>query len=149
VPTVSDRCLQARVKNALEPEGEARFEGSSYGFRPGRCCHDAIAKVHLLACPHRRKKWVLDADIQGAFDAIDHDYLLKALGKAPGRELVRQWLRAGVLEGGAVHATEAGTPQGGVISPLRLNIALHGLEAALGVRHDPRGKISGGRALVR
>jgi RNA-directed DNA polymerase len=69
IPTVLDRCLQARVKNALEPEWEARFEGSSYGFRPGRCCQDAIGKIYLLACPHRRKKWVLDADIQGAFDS--------------------------------------------------------------------------------
>jgi len=68
IPTVLDRCLQARVKNALEPEWEARFEGSSYGFRPGRGCHDAIAKTYLLACPHRRKKWVVDADIEGAFD---------------------------------------------------------------------------------
>jgi RNA-directed DNA polymerase len=149
IPVVFDRCLQALVKQALEPEWEARFEGSSYGFRPGRCCHDALAKVYLLACPHRRKRWVLDADIQGAFDAIDHDFLLNALGKVPGRELVRQWLQAGVMEDGAFHATEAGTPQGGVISPLLLNIALHGMEAALGVRHDYRGKLAGERALVR
>jgi RNA-directed DNA polymerase len=113
IPVVLDRCLQAMVKQALEPEWEARFEGSSYGFRPGRCCHDALAKAHLLACPHRRKRWVLDADIQGAFDAIDHDFLLKALGKVPGRELVRQWLKAGVMEDGAFHATEAGTPHTG------------------------------------
>jgi RNA-directed DNA polymerase len=56
------------VKNALEPSWEAQFEGSSYGFRPGRGCHDAIAKIYLLACPHRRKKWVVDADIRAAFD---------------------------------------------------------------------------------
>ena len=68
IPTIQDRCLQAMVKNALEPEWEARFEGSSYGFRPGRCPHDAISKVYMLACPNRRKKWVLDADIKGAFD---------------------------------------------------------------------------------
>lgn len=68
IPTVVDRCLQAVVKNALEPEWEARFEGTSYGFRPGRGCHDALAKVYLLACPHRRKKWVVDADVAGAFD---------------------------------------------------------------------------------
>ena len=63
IPTVTDRCLQAVVKNALEPEWEARFEGTSYGFRPGRGCHDAIAKIYLLACPQRRKKWVVDADV--------------------------------------------------------------------------------------
>lgn len=69
IPTVLDRCLQAMVKQALEPEWEAKFEGSSYGFRPGRGCHDALAKIHLLACPHRRKKGVVDADIKGAFDS--------------------------------------------------------------------------------
>src|SRR5260370_4323828 len=68
IPVVVDRCLQAIVKNALEPSWEARFEGISYGFRPGRSCHDAIEKICLLALPHRSKKWVLDADIKGAFD---------------------------------------------------------------------------------
>jgi RNA-directed DNA polymerase len=149
IPTVTDRCLQAVVKNALEPEWEARFEGTSYGFRPGRGCHDAIAKVYLLACPHRRKKWVVDADVRGAFDHIDHDHLLRAIGPAPGRELIRQWLTAGVMEDGVVHDTPAGTPQGGVISPLLLNIALHGMEAALGVTYNRRGETSGTRAVVR
>ena len=105
------------MKNALEPEGEARFEGSSYGFRPGRSCHDAIAKVFRLARPNQRKKWVVDADIQGAFDHVNHDFVLAALGDFPGRELVKQWLKAGVLEDGAFHDTPEGTPQGGVIAP--------------------------------
>jgi len=69
IPTVLDRALQSVVKNALEPYWEAKFEGSSYGFRPGRSCHDAIGKIYLLACPNRRKKWVVDADIKGAFDS--------------------------------------------------------------------------------
>ena len=73
----------------------------------------------------------MDADIKGAFDNIDHDFLLKAIGETPGRELIRQRLKAGVMEDGGYHATEMGTPQGGVISPLLLNIALHGMEAAL------------------
>ena len=68
IPTVLDRCLQARVKNALEPFWEARFEGTSYGFRPGRSCHDAIERIFTIAKPNARKKWVLDADIKGAFD---------------------------------------------------------------------------------
>jgi len=147
--TVIDRCLQARVKNALEPEWEARFEGSSYGFRPGRSCHDAIEKVYALARPNKRKKWVVDADIKGAFDNIDHDFLLRALGDVPGKELVRQWLKAGVMEDGAFRHTPAGTPQGGVISPLLLNVALHGMEAALGVRRNNREEIIGRRAVVR
>jgi RNA-directed DNA polymerase len=149
IPTVTDRCLQAMVKQALEPEWEARFEGTSYGFRPGRGCHDAIQKVYLLSRPNKRKKWVLDADIAGAFDNINHGFLLRALGDAPGRELVRQWLKAGVMEDGVFHATEQGTPQGGVISPLLLNIALHGMEPALGVRYNSAGEISGKRAVVR
>jgi RNA-directed DNA polymerase len=149
IPTVLDRCIQAMVKSALEPEWEARFEGSSYGFRPGRSCQDAIQRIYSISCPHKRKKWVVDADIKGAFDNINHDFLLTALGDFPGRELVKQWLRAGVMEDGVFHPTEAGTPQGGVISPLLLNIALHGMEKALGVRFNPRGEICGKRALVR
>ena len=68
MPVVFDRCLQALVKNALEPSWEARFEGISYGFRPGRSAHDAIGKIYLLARPNKTKKWILDADIKGAFD---------------------------------------------------------------------------------
>ena len=68
IPTVIDRCLQAQVKATPEPSWEARFEGSSYGFRPGRGCHHALAKIYLLARPNGRKKWVVDADIKGAFD---------------------------------------------------------------------------------
>jgi RNA-directed DNA polymerase len=149
IPTVLNRCLQARVKNVLEPEWEARFEGSSYGFRPKRSCHDAIQKVYGFARPHKRKKWVVDADIKGAFDAIDHDFLLRTLGNAPGRELVKQWLKAGVMEEGAFHETPRGTPQGGVISPLLLNIALHDMESALGVSYNSQGTIVSRRAVVR
>ncbi len=139
------------MKNALEPEWEVRFEGSSYGFRPGRCCHDAIAKIFQLARPNKRKRWVVDADIKGAFDNIDHDFLLKTLGEVPGKELIRQWLKAGVIEKGVYYDTPAGTPQGGVISPLLMNVALHGMESALGVLRNSRGKTKtiGSRALVR
>jgi len=117
IPAIKDRALQAMVKNALEPSWEARFEGTSYGFRPGRGCHDAIQKIFNLARPNKRKKWILDADIEGAFDTIDHEYLMRAIGPVPGRELIRQWLKAGYVDRGVFHPTEAGTPQGGVISP--------------------------------
>ncbi|PSB58036.1 group II intron reverse transcriptase/maturase [filamentous cyanobacterium CCP1] len=139
IPTIRDRAHQAMVKSALEPEWEAKFEGSSYGFRPGRSCHDALGKLYLLCCPHRTKPWVLDADIQGCFDHINHDFLLGALGQFPGRAVIAQWLKAGYLERGRWHPSEAGTPQGGVISPLLANIALHGMEAALGVKHNRQG----------
>jgi len=117
IPTMRDRALQAMVKNALEPSWEARFEGTSYGFRPGRGCHDAIEKTFRLARTNGRKKWVVDADIEGAFDHIDHDFLLRTIGPAPGRELIRQWLKAGYVDRHVFHPTVAGTPQGGVITP--------------------------------
>ena len=117
IPTIVNRCQQAIVKNALEPYWEAKFEGISYGFRPGRGCHDAIGKIYQLARPHMRKKWVVDADIQGAFDNISRQYLLDAIGPCPGRELIKQWLKAGYMENNIFHDTEAGVPQGGVITP--------------------------------
>ncbi|GAA5532145.1 group II intron reverse transcriptase/maturase [Deinococcus aluminii] len=134
IPTIQDRCLQARVKTALEPEWEAKFEGSSYGFRPGRGCHDALLDIWLTVSKGR-KVWVLDADIRGAFDHIDHEHLLNAIGAFPARELVKQWLKAGFEEDGLRQDTVMGTPQGGVISPLLANIALHGMEDCLGVRY--------------
>jgi RNA-directed DNA polymerase len=114
IPVVKDRCLQAMVKNALEPFWEARFESISYGFRPGRGCHDAIAQIYNLARSNGKKRWVIDADIKGAFDNIDHDFLLQTIGAVPGRELIKQWLKAGYMEGEMFQATETGTPQGGV-----------------------------------
>src|ERR1700730_17836405 len=90
IPVVIDRCLQAMVKNALEPAWEARFEGTSYGFRPGRSAHDAIGKIYLLARPNKKNKWILEADIKGAFDFISHDYLFQAIGPVPGKELIKQ-----------------------------------------------------------
>ena len=117
IPTIHDRCLQAMVKSALEPEWEARFEPTSYGFRPGRSCQDAITKISTLAQTRGRKRWVLDADIHGAFDHISHAYLREAIGQFPARELVKQWLKAGYVELGCFHATPAGTPQGGVVTP--------------------------------
>jgi len=135
IPVMRDRALQAMVKNALEPEWEARFEGTSYGFRPGRSTHDAAGQIFFIANGTQNRRWILDADIKGAFDNINHEYLLQAIGQAPGRELIRQWLKAGYVELGTLHATDAGTPQGGVISPLLANIALHGMEEALGIEY--------------
>jgi RNA-directed DNA polymerase len=140
IPVIVDRCHQARVRNALEPEWEARFEPRSYGFRPGRGCHDAIESLFLTLRGKTTRVWILDADLAGAFDNIDHDHLLEAIGDFPARRMVAGWLKAGIVEAGkgfppTFSPTEAGTPQGGVISPLLLNIALHGLEEAAGVRY--------------
>jgi RNA-directed DNA polymerase len=149
IPTILDRCLQARVKNALEPSWEARFEGTSYGFRPGRGCHDAMERVYMLAGPHRTKPWVVDADIKGAYDHIDHTFLLNTIGEVPGRELIKQWLKAGYVDNGVFHETDEGTPQGGVISPLLANIALHGIERLLGVKYNKKGENISKRGVVR
>jgi RNA-directed DNA polymerase len=135
IPVLSDRAQQARAKNALEPEWEARFEPRSHGFRPGRGCHDAIEIIFKTLCGNRRRGWILDADLAGAFDRIDHDHLLLSLGSFPARGMIREWLKAGVIESGEFTPTEEGTPQGGVISPVLLNVALHGMEQAAGVRY--------------
>jgi len=117
IPVILDRCHQARVVNALEPEWEARFEPRSYGFRPGRGCHDAIDAIHRTSCgKNTKRRWVLDADLAGAFDRIVHDHILTMLGTFPARGMVWQWLKAGVVENGRLHQTEEGTPQGGVVS---------------------------------
>jgi RNA-directed DNA polymerase len=136
IPVIADRVLQARVVNALEPEWEARFEPRSYGFRPGRGCQDAISAIYLT-CKGKNpaRQWVLDADLKAAFDRIGHDRLLETLGTFPARDQVAGWLRAGVIDKGWFTPTERGTPQGGVVSPVLLNVALHGLETAAGVRY--------------
>src|SRR5919109_4174797 len=149
IPTIDDRCVQAMVKNALEPFWEARFEGVSYGFRPGRGYHDAIEKVFRLARPNTTRPWVVDADIEGAFNNIGHAALEQAIGNFPARGLIKRWLQAGYVEAEMLHPTEAGVPQGGVISPVLLNVALHGMEQALGIAYTPKGVRRGTYALVR
>lgn len=129
--TIKNRVAQAVVKNALEPSWEARFEPSSYGFRPGRSCHDAIVQCWSRLHRGRTHRWVLDADVKAAFDNTSHCFTLKRLGNVPGRELVKQWLKAGYVEAEIFHATECGVQQGGVISPLIFNVSLEGLESIL------------------
>ncbi len=147
IPVIADRALQAVMVNALEPEWEARFEPKSYGFRPGRGCHDAIVAIHTTSSRTDAKRlWVLDADLKAAFDRLDHDHIYESLGWFPGRGLVRQWLKAGVVEDGRFTPTDEGAPQGGVISPLLMNVALHGMEAAAGVRYYDTG-VNAGRTV--
>ncbi|TVT21681.1 group II intron reverse transcriptase/maturase [Amycolatopsis acidiphila] len=144
IPVIIDRCLQAVALGALEPEWEARFEPKSYGFRPGRGCHDAIGAIYsTLNGKNPQRVWVLDADLTAAFDHINHERLMTALGTFPARGLVRQWLKAGAVDRGRLAPTEAGTPQGGVISPLLFNVALHGMEEAAGVRYYTTGRDAG------
>jgi RNA-directed DNA polymerase len=114
-------------KLALAPEWEAKFEENSYGFRPGRNCHDAVAAVRSFI--QKRPKYVLDADIAKCFDRISHPYLLDKIGMTGKyRRQLKSWLKSGVLDNNVFSETNEGTPQGGVISPLLANIALHGME---------------------
>ena len=138
IPVLADRASQAVVLNALEPEWEARFEPRSYGFRPGRGCHDAIEAIFTV-CKGKdpTRAWVLDADLTAEFDRIDHDRLLDHLHGFAARERVARWLRARMIEDGQFAPTTEDTPQGGVISPLLMNITLHRMEAAAGVRYKP------------
>ena len=103
IPVIVDRCHQARVVNALEPEWEARFEPRSYGFRPGRGCHDAIQAIYqVVKGKSPKRRWVLDADLAGAFDRIAHDHILTMLGTFPARGMIRA-----VAEGGRGRARAA------------------------------------------
>ena len=133
IPTITDRVAQTIYKLAMEPEYEAYFAATSYGFRPGRSTHDAI-KLLWSDLTRRAKRgetcYALEADLTAAFDNIDHRYILKNV--APHlRNMVDAWLRAGVMESGNWSATHVGTPQGGVLSPLLANIAFHFIDVLL------------------
>jgi group II intron reverse transcriptase/maturase len=130
IPTVRDRIVQAATKLVLEPIFEADFQSSSYGFRPGRSATDALETLRKKSV--RGGNWVLDADIHDYFGSIDHELLLKRVERRVTDrrvlKLLRQWLKAGVMEEGRETATKSGTPQGGVISPLLSNIYLSFLD---------------------
>ncbi|BET31361.1 MULTISPECIES: group II intron reverse transcriptase/maturase [Wolbachia] len=127
IPTISCRAKQTLVKMTLEPEWEAKFEPNVYGFRPGRSCHDAIEAIFQTLI--KKTAFVLDADISGCFDNINHHALLEKLNTTPTlKRIIKGWLRAGVMENRIFYPTRCGTIQGGTISPLLACIALNGLE---------------------
>lgn len=132
IPTVRDRVVQAAAKLLLEPIFEADFEGTSFGFRPGKSAHQALAAVTANARAGFR--WVVDADLQQFFDTLDHQVLMTALRRRiSDGELLRllyRWLKAGYLWDGEYHDTDQGSPQGGVLSPLLANVYLHGFDQA-------------------
>lgn len=148
IPTIRDRVMQMIVKMAMEPEWEAKFEPNSYGFRPGRRCMDAIKQIWETIREMEGKDkspWVLDADISGCFDNIDHTALIKHI---PVFSLtIQRWLRAGVIEFGNLRMTKSGTPQGGIISPLLANIALDGMERIFGSENSNGNYISPSRRM--
>jgi RNA-directed DNA polymerase len=145
IPTVADRVVQAALKLVLEPIFEADFESVSYGFRPERRAHDAIAEIHHIGTLGYR--WVLDADIEACFDRIDHTALMdRVRDRVKDKRvlgLVKAFLKAGVLtELGVVEDTHTGTPQGGILSPLLANIALSVLDEHLQAPWKPGGSMS-------
>ena len=130
IPTMRDRAIQTLVKMALEPEWESRFEENSYGFRPGRSCHDAIGAIFNAI--RYKSKFVLDADISKCFDRINHKVLLSKLKTFPKlRRQIKSWLKTSIKDKDSLIPSLEGTPQGGSISPLLANIALHGMENAI------------------
>lgn len=126
IPTVEDRIAQQVVKSYLEPKIDSTFHSSSFGYRRGRSAHDALAQAHRW-CKHL--SWVIDMDIKGFFDNIDHDLMMKAVRHYTTEKwillYIERWLKAGVLKEAGIVSREKGTPQGGVISPLLSNIFLH------------------------
>lgn len=147
--TMHDRALQALALIALEPEWEARFEAHSYGFRPGRSVQDAIAAITTDI--KQKAKYVLDADICKCFDRINHEVLLDKIDTFPTlRRQIKAWLKAGIMDGKHLYPSTEGTQQGGVISPLLANIALHGLEELITKSFPKKDlKVNGKRVTVR
>lgn len=129
IPTMKDRAMQALYLLALEPISETLADRNSYGFRPARCTADAIGQCFLVLSRKTYAEWILEGDIRGCFDNINHDWLLAHV--PTDKAVLRKWLKAGYIERRRLFPTEAGTPQGGIISPTLANMALDGLEAEL------------------
>lgn len=133
IPTIKDRVYQNIAKLALEPQWESIFEPTSYGFRPKRSAHDAIADIFVKTS--KKEKWVFEGDFEGCFDNLNHQHILEKVEKFPAKLLINKWLKAGFLDNEVFNKTDKGTPQGGIISPLLANIALHGMEKELGINY--------------
>lgn len=151
IPVIIDRVFQNVVKLALEPQWEQRFEMTSYGFRPKRSVHDAISDIYLKTNGAKNKKmWVFEGDFKGCFDNLNHDYILEQINNFPNKDIIGKWLKAGFIDNNVFHPTNEGTPQGGIVSPLLANIALHGMESEIGIKYklEKRKKYPEGRWVI-
>jgi len=128
IPTVIDRIYQELLRMALDPEWEGKFHAHSYGFRPGRNCQDAIEMIKKAY--KKGYKHILEADLSKCFDNLNHQHILRQISM-PYRQIIKKWLKIGIIDMGTLIKTESGIPQGGVISPLLSNIALNILDHAL------------------
>lgn len=135
IPIIKDRIFQDVVKNALEPQWEARFEPTSYGFRPKRSTIDAIANLFTKLSSKSTRKWIFEGDFKGCFDNLNHHHIMECLNGFPAKESIYKWLNAGYIDNNVFNNTITGTPQGSVISPLLANIALFGMEKELGISY--------------
>jgi len=135
VPRMLCRSMQALWKLALEPIAESLADPNSYGFRPKRSTADAIEYCFTTLAKRKSPEWVLEGDIRGCFDNFSHDWILKHIPM--DKVVLRRWLKAGFIDKGTLFATEAGTPQGGIISPVIANMTLDGLEAAVDASVGP------------
>jgi len=129
IPTMKDRAFQALHLLALEPVSETLADKGSYGFRQKRSCHDAIERCYIHLSRKDSATWVLEGDIKGCFDNINHKWLLQNIPM--DKKVLQQWLNAGFIENKQLYPTTKGTPQGGIISPTLANMTLDGLEAAI------------------
>lgn len=137
IPTMKDRAMQALYLLALQPVAETLADPHSYGFRPERCTADALVYCHTLFSQKNGPKWALEGDIKSCFDKISHEWLLAHIPME--KDILKKWLKAGYMEKNALHVTEEGTPQGGIISPAIANMALDGLSQQL-LERFPRSK---------
>jgi RNA-directed DNA polymerase len=152
IPTVTDRVVQASLKLVLEPIFEADFRPCSYGFRPNRRAHDAVAETRYLTA--RSYEWVVEGDIEACFDTIDHTALMDRVRRRVGDKrvlaLVKAFLKAGILtQDGSLKDSMTGTPQGGILSPLLANIALSVLDEFVAAGDGGSGSTQAQRAKRR
>ena len=148
IPVIIDRIYQELLRLALEPQAEVHFEPISYGFRPKRGAHDAIARI-FINLRGGNWVWVFEGDFKSCFDNLDHDFILKQIKNFPASNVVERFLKAGYVDNNVFNRTNKGTPQGGIISPLLANIALTGLENYLNITYNEKYYTKGNYRVVR
>ena len=129
IPTIADKCHQALHTLALVPVSEVSADLNSYGFRPQRCCADAIEQAFIVLAKTTSPQWILEGDIKGCFDHISHEWICNNI--CTDKAVLNKWLKAGFIETGKLFPTTEGTPQGGIVSPVICNMTLDGIASML------------------